>query len=61
MALWPVLFSRPARTPQTARPSLTLFFLLMGAFLLTLVPHVVQFPLWVSVAIGRRDGPALNH
>ena len=51
MALWSALFSRPARTPLEVRPSPTLFFLLAGAFLLTLVPHVVQFPLWVSVAV----------
>jgi transglutaminase-like putative cysteine protease len=34
-----------------ARPSLTLFSLLAGAFLLTLVPHVIQFPLWVTVGV----------
>ena len=51
MALWSALFSRPARTPLEVRPSPTLFFLLAGACLLTLVPHVVQFPLWVSVAV----------
>jgi protein-glutamine gamma-glutamyltransferase len=51
MALWSALLSRPARTPRYTRPSLTLFFLLVGAFLLTLVPHVVQFPLWLSLGI----------
>jgi transglutaminase-like putative cysteine protease len=51
MALWSALLSRTARTPLDNRPSLTLFFLLVGAFLLTLVPHVVQFPLWVSVGV----------
>ncbi len=51
MALWSALLSRPARTPVAVRPSLTLFFLLAGAFLLTLVPHVVQFPLWLSVTV----------
>ena len=51
MAIWSALLSRPPRTPPPARPSLTLFFLLSGAFLLTLVPHVVQFPLWVSVGV----------
>src|SRR5271155_924972 len=51
MALWSALFSRPARTPLHSRPSLTLFFLLSGAFLLTLVPHVVQFPYWLSVGV----------
>src|SRR5476651_2398092 len=51
MALWSGLFARPARTPLHARPSLTLFFLMSGAFLLTLVPHVVQFPLWLTVTV----------
>ena len=51
MALWSALFSRPARTPLHFGPSLTLFFLLTGAFLLTLVPHVVQFPLWLTVTV----------
>jgi transglutaminase-like putative cysteine protease len=51
MALWSALLSRSARTPQTARPSLTLFFLLVGAFLLTLVPQIVQFPLWLTATI----------
>jgi len=52
MALWSALLSRPARTPLSVRPSLTLFFLLAGAFLLTLVPHVVQFPFWVSATVA---------
>jgi len=51
MALWSALLPRPVRTPLATRPSLTLFFLLAGAFLLTLVPHVIQFPLWVSVGV----------
>jgi len=52
MALWSALLSRPARTPPpVARPSPTLFFLVAGAFLLTLVPHVVNFPLWLSITI----------
>ena len=51
MALWSVLFPRPARTPLVTRPSLTLYFLLAGAFLLTLVPHFMQFPIWVTVAV----------
>ena len=51
MALWSALFARPAQTPLVARPSLTLFFLVSGAFILTLVPHVVQFPVWLSVMV----------
>jgi transglutaminase-like putative cysteine protease len=46
-----VLFSRRSSALPSTRPSLTLFFLLAGAFLLTLVPHVVQFPIWLSVLI----------
>ena len=52
MAFWSALLSRPVPTPLASRPSLTLFFLLSGAFLLTLVPHVVQFPLWLSIGVG---------
>src|SRR3984957_1245129 len=51
MALWSALFPRSTRAPLDTRPSLTLFFLLAGAFLLTLVPHVLQFPIWLSVAV----------
>ena len=51
MALWSGLLARPNRPQQIARPSLTLFFLLSGAFLLTLVPHVVEFPLWLTISI----------
>ncbi|MCE0523845.1 MAG: DUF3488 and transglutaminase-like domain-containing protein [Methylacidiphilales bacterium] len=51
MAPWSALFSRPAPTPLPARPSLTLFFLVVGAFLLTVAPHVVQFPPWLSIGV----------
>jgi hypothetical protein len=34
------------------RPSLTLFFCLVGAFLLALVPQLPQLPLWVSLGIA---------
>lgn len=51
MAAWSALFAQSAKAPTHTRPSLTLFFLLEGAFLLTLVPHVVQFPPWVSVTV----------
>jgi transglutaminase-like putative cysteine protease len=51
MASWSALLSRPTQTPVNSRPSLTLFFLLVGAFLLTLGYHVVQFPIWLSVTI----------
>jgi len=45
------MLSRPAQTPLASRPSLTLFFLLVGAFLLTLGYHVVNFPVWLTVTI----------
>lgn len=51
MASWSALFSRPGQAPVYTRPSLTLFFLLAGSFLLTLVPHVVQFPIWLTIGI----------
>jgi transglutaminase-like putative cysteine protease len=51
MALWSALFPKPTRAPLHTRPSLLLFFLLSGAFLLTLVPHVTQFPIWLSIVI----------
>jgi transglutaminase-like putative cysteine protease len=51
MALWSGLLARPARTPLYNRPSLTLFFLLAGAFILTLLPHAAQFPLWLSATV----------
>jgi transglutaminase-like putative cysteine protease len=51
MALWSALFPKPTRAPTHTRPSLFLFFLLAGAFLLTLVPHVVQFPIWLTITV----------
>ena len=50
MSLWSALLARRTQ-PAADRPSLTLYFLLTGAFLLTLVPHAVQFPPWLSVAL----------
>jgi len=51
MALWSGFLARPAQVPLISRPSLTLFFLLTGVFLLTLVPHAVQFPAWVTFTV----------
>jgi transglutaminase-like putative cysteine protease len=34
------------------RPSLLLYFCLVGAFILTLLPHLPQFPLWITLAIA---------
>jgi transglutaminase-like putative cysteine protease len=45
------MLTRPTKTSTSSRPSLTLFFLLVGAFLLTLGYHVIQFPIWLSVTI----------
>jgi transglutaminase-like putative cysteine protease len=46
-----VLIARPSSAAQLSRPSTALYFFLAGAFLLTLVPHVVQFPLWITVTV----------
>lgn len=51
MATWSALISRSTPVPLHNRPSLTLFFLLAGTFLLTLVPFVVQFPLWLTISV----------
>jgi transglutaminase-like putative cysteine protease len=44
-------FSDPRGTIAPPRPSLTLYFCLVGAFILALLPHVPQFPLWISVLV----------
>ena len=49
--MWRALFPKSDRAAVSVRPSLTLFFCLAGAFLLTLLPHVPQFPLWVSLLV----------
>jgi transglutaminase-like putative cysteine protease len=51
MAFWSAFLARPSQPQQIVRPSLTLFFLLAGAYILTLVPHVIRFPYWLSVVI----------
>jgi hypothetical protein len=51
MAIWSGLIAKPQRTPLKSRPSLMLYFLLAGAFLLTLVPHVIQFPPWITAVV----------
>ena len=43
--------SRLSRRTQYARPSSTLFFCLVGAFLLTLLPHLPQLPSWISITV----------
>ncbi len=52
MAIWSGLIAKPQRTPLKSRPSLMLYFLLAGAFLLTLVPQVVQFPVWITAVVA---------
>jgi transglutaminase-like putative cysteine protease len=49
--MWHALFPKPGPAAFPVRPSLTLFFCLLGAFLLTLVPHIQQLPLWVSAGV----------
>jgi hypothetical protein len=51
MAFWSVLTTPAPRTPLASRPSRTLFSLLVGAFLLSLVPHVEQLPLWLTGSV----------
>jgi len=46
----PTLFPQKASS-QPVRPSLTFFFFLVGAFLLTLVPHIVELPVWVTISV----------
>jgi transglutaminase-like putative cysteine protease len=43
--------SRLSRRTHYVRPSLTLFFCLVGAFLFTVLPHLPQLPAWVSISI----------
>ena len=51
MARWSALIFGSGRKVALIRPSLTLFFWLVGAFLLTLAPHVEQFPIWLSIVV----------
>ncbi len=52
MAFPPGLLSPPAQTTLEARPSLLLFYCGCGAFALTLVPRIVQFPPWLTATIA---------
>ena len=49
--MWPSILTRTTGATLAARPSHTLFFWLIGAFLLTLLPHVTQLPGWLTTAI----------
>ena len=49
--MWSLIPSRLARKAPPIRPTRTLFFCLVGVFFITLIPHVQQLPLWVTVAV----------
>ena len=49
--MWQLIPSSAARKAPPIRPSPTLFFGLVGAFLLTLLPHVEQLPFWVTAVV----------
>ncbi|MCE0498912.1 MAG: DUF3488 and DUF4129 domain-containing transglutaminase family protein [Methylacidiphilales bacterium] len=52
MPPWSALFLRPVRPAvPTPRPSLTLFFWLVGGFILTLLPQIDVLPIWISMII----------
>jgi transglutaminase-like putative cysteine protease len=51
MAAWPSFLPQSKPAQQPVRISLTFFFFLVGAFLLTLVPQVIELPSWVLVAV----------
>ena len=51
--MWNLFPSEERATPTApSRPSPTLFFCLVGAFLLALLPQLQQLPLWISVGIA---------
>jgi transglutaminase-like putative cysteine protease len=50
--MWSPFFARPNRTAPVIRPSLTLFFCLVVAFFLTILPHIPQLPFWVTIAVA---------
>jgi transglutaminase-like putative cysteine protease len=49
--MWPAILTRTTGSTLAERPSHTLFFWLVGAFLLTLLPHVAQLPGWLTASI----------
>jgi transglutaminase-like putative cysteine protease len=51
MAVWSTFFPQSTPAQQPVRISLTFYFFLVGAFLLTLVPHVIELPVWVSISV----------
>jgi len=49
--MWPSILTRTTVAATTEAPSRTLFCWLVGAFLLTLLPHVTQLPGWLIFSI----------
>ena len=49
--MWPRILTRTTGAASVDGPSHTLFYWLVGAFLLTLVPHILQLPGWLSFAV----------
>ena len=49
--MWPRILTRQTVPAANDAPSRTLFCWLIGAFLLTLLPHVAQLPGWLTVSI----------
>jgi len=49
--MWFKILSRTSGAASVDGPSRTLFFWLISAFLLTLLPHVTQMPSWLTVSI----------
>ena len=49
--MWPRILTRTTGVATPSRPSRTLFSWLVGAFLLTLLPHVAQLPGWLTASI----------
>jgi transglutaminase-like putative cysteine protease len=49
--MWPRILTRRTTPASNETPSRTLFCWLIGAFLLTLLPHVGQLPGWLTLSI----------
>ena len=49
--MWPRILNRTTGAGSVEAPSRTLFFWLIGAFLLAILPHVAQLPGWLTLSI----------
>ena len=49
--MWPRILTRTTGAATVDGPSPTLFYWLVGAFLLTLLPHITQLPTWLTFSI----------